>query len=91
MHEEVSSSINITVDCSEISRTTAKLNSYLEFLTPGEIQARAAYEKTLNASRPSDNVTMECSWQLIGYEELLKQNNELIQEITHIANQLKSG
>ena len=67
------------------------LKSYLEFLMPGETQARAAYEKVLNASRPSDNVMMELSWELIGYEELLKQNNELIQEITHIANQFKSG
>ena len=34
---------------------------------------------------------MEVSWELIGYGELLKQNNELIQEITHIAKQFKAG
>ena len=34
---------------------------------------------------------MELSWELIGYEELLKQNNLLIQEITEITIQFKSG
>lgn len=67
------------------------LKSYLEFLTAGESKARVAYEKVLKASRSSDNVMMELSWELIGYEELLKQNNELIQEITHIANRVGCG
>jgi hypothetical protein len=67
------------------------LKSYLEFLTTGESRARVAYEKVLKASRPSDNVMMELSWELIGYEELLKQNNELIQEITCIVNRFECG
>ncbi|CAB3983365.1 Hypothetical predicted protein [Paramuricea clavata] len=67
------------------------LKSYLEFLTTGESRARVAYEKVLKASRPSDNVMIELSWELIGYEELLKQNNELIQEITCIVNRFECG
>ena len=69
----------------EFQKLQGMVNSCVEFLTAGETRARHAYEKVLEASQPSDNM-MELSWDLIGYEELLKQNQELSKEIPCIVN-----
>ena len=96
-----------TSDCSLVKKISAKpcsqltieelqkldemVKGYLEFLTAGELCAKDAYEKVLQASRPSENTLMELSWNLIGFEELLKQNSEFSQEITQVVNKHVSG
>ena len=96
-----------TSDCSLVKKISAKpcsqltieelqkldemVKGYLEFLTAVELCAKDAYEKVLQASRPSENTLMELSWNLIGFEELLKQNSEFSQEITQVVNKHVSG
>lgn len=53
------------------------LEKDLELLKEGEIEAWTKYEKCRNKSSPSDSMLMGLVWDLVGFQDLLKEACEL--------------
>lgn len=89
--EKLTASTKSQFSLSEFQQLHRLLESSVEFLTSGKAQAKDSYDKVLQASRPSEKSMMELSWDLVGYEELQKQNKDLSQEIVSIITNFVCG
>ena len=62
-----------------------------EFLKNGLGTAKKKYESKLINFRCSDNLLMKLSWDVVGFEQLLKQTNEFKDELNIVIDDLKLG
>ena len=62
-----------------------------EFLKDGMAIAKEKYEKKLTNSRCSDDLLMKLAWDVVGFEQLLKQANNFKNELELMVNDLKLG
>lgn len=53
------------------------LDNDLEFLHEGEVEARTKYEKHRSKRSPTEPLLMALAWDLVGFQDLLKEANEL--------------
>ena len=53
------------------------LDNDLEFLREGEAEARTKYEKHRSKSSPSESLLIGLAWDLVGFQDLLKEASEL--------------
>jgi hypothetical protein len=60
-----------------------------EFLKDGMASAKEKYEKKLTNSRCSDDLLMKLAWDVVGFEQLLKQANEFKNELELMIDDLK--
>ena len=61
------------------------------FLMDGMAIAKQKYEKKLTYSRCSDDVLMKLAWDLVGFEQLLKQADEFKVVLNTVIDDLKLG
>ena len=62
-----------------------------EFLKDGMAIAKEKYEKKLTNSRCSVDLLMKLAWDIVGFEQLLKQANNFKNELELMVNDLKLG
>ena len=62
-----------------------------EFLKNGLATAKKKYESKLTNSCCSDDLLMKLSWDVVGFEQLLKQTNEFKDELNIVIDDLKLG
>jgi hypothetical protein len=60
-----------------------------EFLKDGMASAKEKYEKKLTNFRCSDDLLMKLAWDVVGFEQLLKQANEFKNELELMIDDLK--
>lgn len=78
----------LTVD--NIKKIKEQLKNDFPFLNEGVALTKEKYEKTLDATRKSEVVLMELSWDLTGYEELVKQASSFLEKVkAYIAEKKK--
>ena len=62
-----------------------------EFLKDGMDIAKEKYGKKLTNSRCSEDLLMKLAWDVVGFEQLLKQANDFKDELELVVNGLKFG
>ena len=62
-----------------------------EFLKDGMDIAKEKYDKKLANSRCSEDLLMKLAWDVVGFEQLLKQANDFKNELELVVNDLKFG
>ena len=62
-----------------------------EFLKDGMDIAKEKYGKKLTNSRCSEDLLMKLAWDVVGFEQLLKQANDFKDELELVINDLKFG
>lgn len=66
------------------------LKNDVEFLKEGEAASRTRYEKHRTKSNPSESLLIGLAWDLIGFEDLLKDAIQLKGDCLELENSVSS-
>ena len=75
----------------DMEKLRVELDSDLEFLTAGAEVANGVYSRAIQGGRSSDQMMMELSWSVVGFEELVKKARNFQVELSALAQDGDSG
>ena len=68
-----------------------EVTNALEFLEHGLTIAKETYEKKLEKSHLSDDLLMQLAWDVVGFEQLINQGNEIEEEVSSMVDDMRLG
>lgn len=75
-------SFGIHSTTADLDKLRQELTTDVKFLEEGEVKAKAEYSSAVDAKRHVEATLMELSWDVVGYEELLKKARKYITTVT---------